>query len=230
MRANLRFLVPCVIFVYAGSAAAQGSGAGPIERLGNNLFRVGQIRVDTANHEIAVNGTVNPDVLTLEFIANSREGMKAYETAVSLDTDAVTFNTALVLIGLDKSHARGVPEAHFDRTVTEGDPVEIWVECPGGECQRMPAERLMFDQKAQKPLSGGTWVYTGSTFAPDGRYLAQLYGVLIGFVHDPASIIEYSQGAGLGAYGSIVRNPNLGLAGGTSIKVTVKALNQPTGR
>jgi len=230
MRANPQFLVPLVALVCVGSAAAQGGGSGPVERIGNNLFRVGQIRVDTANHELAVNGTVNPNVMTLEFIANTRNGMKAYETAVSLDTDAITFNTALVLIGLDKSHARGVPEAHFDPTVTEGDHVEIWIECPGGECQRMPAERLMLDLITKEPLAGGTWVYTGSSFMQDGHYLAELSGVLIGFVHDPASIIEYAQGAGLGHYGSIVMNPKVGLAPGTAIKVTVKALNQPAGR
>ena len=59
--------------------------------------------------ELTVAGTVNPDVRTLEFIANARDGIKAYETAVTLDTDAITFNAALLLIGLDKSRSKNVP-------------------------------------------------------------------------------------------------------------------------
>ncbi len=198
-----------------------------VERVGPNQLRVGSIRVDTAAREIAVAGTVNPDVRALEFIANAREGQRAYETAVTLDTDGITFNTALLLIGLDRSRSKNVPTAHFDRAVPAGDTVEISIECPGRECQRFPAERFMYDQDAKTALSNGSWVYTGSTFLPDGRYHAQIDGSLIGFVHDPASVIEYAAGAGLSRYGSIILNPNLGLPSGTAILLKVKAL-RPT--
>jgi hypothetical protein len=195
-----------------------------VERLGPNLFRVGSISVDVARREISIAGTVNPDVRTLEFIANARDGARAYETVVTLQTDAVTFNTALLLIGLDRTRSRNVPTSHFDPAIPEGDTVEIFIECPGKECQRMPAERLMYDQEAKRTPEGGSWVYTGSSFLPDGRYLAQLDGSLVGFVHDPASIIEYAAGAGLNRYGSIVFNPNVGLAPGTAVTMTVRAL------
>ena len=200
-----------------------------VERLGPNLLRMGSIRVDTAAKELTVSGTVNPDVRTLEFIANATDGVKAYETAVTLDTDAITFNAALLLIGLDRSRSKNVPTRHFDPAVPIGDTVEISLACPGRECQPFPAERLMYDQQAKSALSKGTWVYTGSTFLPDGRYLAQVDGALIGFVHDPASVIEYAAGAGLNRYGSIVLNPTLGLAAGTKITLTVKAVRTAPG-
>jgi hypothetical protein len=201
-----------------------------VERLGPTLYRVGPIQVDVARREIAVPGKVNPDVRTLEFIANARDGLRAYETALTVDTDAITFNTALLLIGLDRTRSRNVPTAHFDPAVPEGDLVEIFVECPGRECQRMPAERLMFDVGSKRSPEGGAWVYTGSSFLPDGRYLAQTDGSLVGFVHDPASIIEYSVGAGLNRYGSIVFNTNVGLAPGTVVTMTVRALSPPRAR
>jgi hypothetical protein len=81
----------------------------------------------------------------------------------------------------------------------------------------------MYDTETKNTPTNGSWVYTGSTFLPDGRYLAQVDGALIGFVHDPASIIEYAAGAGLNKYGTIVLNPTLGLAPGTSVTLTVKA-------
>ena len=170
-----------------------------------------------------MSGTVNPNVTTLEFVANTRDGWRAYESAVSLDTDAITFNAALILIGLDGAHATGVPKTHFDPALLAGDVVTISLECPKGECERMPAERIMFDRLKKETVAGGKWIYTGSGFLPDGHYLADIGAVLIGFVHDPATVIEYSTGAGLGNYGQIVLNPNLGLAPGTSITMTVKA-------
>jgi hypothetical protein len=232
-----RFRACALMVLIPVAAGAQGAGAGQkpadpaaalpqpkVERLGPNLVRMGSIRVNTATRELTVAGSVNPDVRTLEFIANARDGVKAYETAVSLDTDAITFNAALLLIGLDRSRSKNVPTIHFDKATPIGDAVEISIECPGKECQRMPAERFMYDMEAKKPLTGGSWVYTGSTFLPDGRYLAQVDGALVGFVHDPASIIEYAAGAGLNKYGSIVLNPTLGLNAGTAITLTVKAL------
>jgi hypothetical protein len=73
-------------------------------------------------------------------------------------------------------------------------------------------------------------VYTGSTFVPEGptqkstRYVADIDGVLIGFVHSPAPIIESVAGAGVRRYGLIVLNPNLGLEPDTPVVLTVKAL------
>jgi hypothetical protein len=201
-----------------------------IERIGPNLFRIGSVRVDVARREISVGGTVNPDVRTLEFIANGRGGLRAYETAVTLETDGITFNAALLLIGLNRSRSRNAPRAHFDPTPAEGDAVEIFLECPAHECERMPAERLMYDIDTKQTASAGKWVYTGSAFMPDGRYMAQVDGTLVSFVHDPASIIEYATGAGLNRYGKIIFNPNLGLAQGTGVTLTIRAARPTAGR
>jgi hypothetical protein len=192
-----------------------------VEKIGENLYRLDHVSVDTARRQVTVGGTINSGVTTLEYIANTREGLKAYESALTLDTNAITFNSALVLIGLDKSHAR-LPEGHFDPNVVTGDPVEMWIECPNGECQRMRVERLTFDQTTKASMPDGTWVYTGSMFLPGGVYRAELDGVLVGFAHDPSAIIESSAGAGLGRYGSIVMNPNLGVSPGTAITLTVR--------
>jgi hypothetical protein len=67
-------------------------------------------------------------------------------------------------------------------------------------------------------------VYTGSALLPDGRYLANVDGVLIGFVHSPAPIIEHQGGPGVNRYGEIVLNPNLGLAPDMPVTLTIKSL------
>jgi hypothetical protein len=195
-----------------------------VERLGEKLFRIGQIRVDVARRELTVTGMVNPDVRALEFIANPVEGGKAYESALTLDTTAVTFNAALLMIGLDPKHVRNAPTRHFDPATPEGDQVEISFECQNAACPRRPAEQLMYDQQKQEVLTGGAWVYTGSAFFPDGGYMAERQGVLIGFVHEPASIIEYTGKGALNRFGFIVPNPMLGLEPRTKVDVTIRAV------
>ncbi len=74
----------------------------PIEKLGDNLYRLGSVRGTTATRELTVSGKVNT-AAGLEFIANTKNGFKAYECAIELDTNGLTFNVAMILIGLDKT-------------------------------------------------------------------------------------------------------------------------------
>lgn len=259
-----------LVMAVALSAAPRSPQQGPskpapaVEKLADGTFRIGQIHVDTAKHEVLILGEAN-QVTFLEFVANTRGGMKAYESALTLDTDGVAFNTALLLIGLDPSHAR-VPKMHFDPTPPAGDPIEIWVEWggtlpnglpmpgprpgagraggpppPTGEQRlavgpttktRVRVEQLLFDKRTNQPLPEGPWVYTGSSFVAGmnagdpPRYLADLDGVLIGFVHSPAPIIENPRAGAVNGFGSVVMNTHIGLLPGTPVLVTVKALDR----
>ncbi len=64
-----------------------------VQKLGPNRLRIGEIQIDTARREVSVPGKVN-DVKMLEWIANTRGGMKAYESLVTVESDAITFNAA----------------------------------------------------------------------------------------------------------------------------------------
>lgn len=195
----------------------------PVQKLGDGLYRLGQLRIDTAKNQVTATGKVNP-VATLEFVANTRGGMKAYESAITLDTDGIDLNVALLLIGLDVTHSRA-PMRHFDPATPDGDRVTITVEwIRGADHVRVSAEQLLFDKIAGQPIPTAAWVYTGSALLPDGRYLANVDGVLIGFVHSPAPLIEHVSGAGVARYGEIVLNPNLGLEPDMPVSLTIKAL------
>jgi len=194
-----------------------------IEKIGDHLFRVGTLRVDTAKRQITIPGrTLN--AVVLEFVATVPRGVKAYESALELDTDALTFNAACILIGLDPSRSKR-PQRHFDPTPPEGDPLEILVSWEAlGETRQIPAEELLFDKKNNRPFSNSRWVYTGSMLLPNGRFLAELEGVLIGFVHTPAPLIENVAVDAVGRYGAVIFNPNLGLQPGTPVTMTLRAL------
>jgi hypothetical protein len=188
-----------------------------------STYAIGEMRVDTARKTLTVPGTVN-DVSILEFVANTTNGMKAYETAITLNTNAVSFNAAMLLLGVDP--ARGKPsKVQFDPTPPSGDPVEITVtySSPAGS-RTAPIEELLFDQRTKRTVPAGSWVYTGSSFLTDGRFLAELDGVLIGLMHGPQAIIDNASNVAVGGYNSIVLNPNLGLKPGSPVTITVRSL------
>jgi hypothetical protein len=197
---------------------------GPVRRIGESTYQIGQLRVDTAKRELTAPATVN-DVTILEFVANTIDGQKAYESALTVDTDAVRFNTALLLLGVDPRRSR-LPTRHFDPVPPAGDPLDIFVEWDAPTPRRVRVEELLFDNRTGRTLPAGPWVYTGSTFVGDpGRqgFLADLDGVLIGFVHSPAPVIENPRIGGTDGYGAVVFNKQLGLAPGAAVRLIVAA-------
>lgn len=248
-RGPFRLVGSALLVVLAAQVShAQGSGAAPqpdaagrpqrpraqgaeparpvLERLGKDRLRIGAIEIDTARKELTVPGVVNA-VSTLEFVASTRNGLKAYESALSLGTDAISFNTALLLIGMDPAHAR-LPTRHFDPVPPAGDALEMWLTWKAGdEVRRIAVEELLYDQESKKPVPPAPWVYTGSAFQANGAYLAELDGVLIGFVHSPSPVIENVGVAGVNRYGAIVLNPTLGLKPNTDVTLHLKAAAKP---
>jgi hypothetical protein len=195
----------------------------PVERLGPDRFRIGSINIDTAKKEVSVPGVVN-EVTTLEFLANTKGGFKAYESAIELDAHAINMNVALMLIGLDPTRSV-LSKSHLDPVPPKGDPVEVWVEWNDGKPHRIRGESIVYNEVTKQTLSEGPWVYTGSRFSKDrNAYLADLDGVMIGFVHSPSPLIESPRPLNPGEYGATRFNPNLGLKPGTAVTLIVKSL------
>jgi hypothetical protein len=221
-------LIAAALHMFGAMAAAQvrnppPKAASPIERLSPDTLRIGNVVVDTTKKQVTVKGVVN-EVTTLEFVANTKGGYKAYESALELDTNAINFNVAMILIGLDHTHAT-VPKMHLDPTPAGGDPVDIWVEWDeNGKPRRVRAEQLVYNLQTKQTLAEGPWVYTGSVFSNENNaYLADIDGTLIGFVHTPSPIIESPRPIGRNEYGNNVINPALNLKAGTMVTVIVRA-------
>ena len=203
---------------YAGPTPAPA----PVEKLGPDLLQIGTIRVDLAKRELTGPGLVN-DVQFLEFLANTKGGFKAYESALELDTNAVNFNVACLLLGLDDTRAVRATR-QFDPQPPQGDPVEIFVEWEAsGTRRRVRAEQLIYSKVSKTALTEGPWVYTGSSFVAQNRYLAEIEGTLVGFMHTPAPIIESPRPLN-GAWGDSIINPELELKAGTQVRMIVRAL------
>jgi len=189
--------------------------------LGGGRYRVGSIEVDKNARSFTVPGVLNLVEGPLEYIACVRKAMKAYETLVELDCNAYEFNVACLLIGLDPKKST-VPKRHFDPEPAKGDAVSVTIEWQdNGQAKRFAPEKLIKGGEAALPK--GDWVYTGSTILEDGRYLAELMGPVIGFVHDPAPIIEHSIGAHSTGYGVLVPDAEVLPAKGTPMRIQVTA-------
>ena len=194
----------------------------PVERLAPNQLRVGTIRVDLGRKELSVDGIVN-EVPLLEFLANTEGGWKAYESALELSTNAINFNVACLLIGLDNS-AAVVSRFQFDPQSPQGDPVELFVEWEdAGARRRVRAEQLIYNRITKQTLSEGPWVYTGSVFREGNFYVAETEGTLVGFMHTTAPIIESPRPIN-GRYGDSIINPELNLKPGMAVQLIVRAL------
>lgn len=194
-----------------------------VQDLGNQHYRIGAIELDKAQGSFTVPGVVirlNPP---LEFLAVAKGGMKNYESLLELDANAFEFNLACILIGLDSQKAK-LPRFHFDPEPTQGDRVEVRIGWQAeGKTVEVNAAELF--KEGDKPVTSQDWVYTGSGFLPDGRYLAALTGSLLSFVHDPESVIQHRQGIGLNHYGSVSVNSAVAPPVGTRISLTVRRLD-----
>lgn len=190
-----------------------------VEDLGHQRYRLGAIELDKRAGKFTVPATILRREPPLEFLAIMKGGYKAYESLISVDATAVEFNLACILIGLDASLAKP-SRYHFDPQPALGDPVEVRVALPvHGKTSWVDAARLI--KLGDQTLAEHGWRYTGSVVTPAGQYLAQNDGTLIGFVHDPATIIEHQTGI-LGKFGLVTANPDLVPAVGTRIMLSVE--------
>ena len=196
------------------------------EALGKGRFRIGKITVDSIKKEVLVPGRMNMREEVIEFIASIKGGFKLYESLLEMDANAYEFNLALILVGLDQKKGKA-SKYHFDPNPPEGDPVEIWLEwTEGGKKKMIRAEDMVFNKSRKTTMPHSPWVYTGSTIMEDGTFMAQMDGVLIGFVHDPAAIIDSTSNFGLTEYGMLVVNKDIVPPVGTSVQLRVKSLKE----
>jgi hypothetical protein len=191
-----------------------------VENLGNGKYRIGKIKIDKPNKSFIVPGKVIRLDPPLEFLAVTKNGYKAYESLLELDVNAYEFNLACILIGLDAKSAT-LPKQHFDEAEASGDGVDINVSWEAKHKKvTVRGEQLL--NVIKSPKTGTTWAYMGSRVLSNGTYLAQQDGTLIGFVHDPSSVIEHRLGLGLGNYGEVGANKAVVPPVGTRVELQIR--------
>lgn len=190
-----------------------------IVKQGDELYKIGNISVDKQARTFEVTGKFLRNEPPIEFLAVAKDGKRGYESLLEFDVNVYEFNLACILIGLD-THKGLPPMYHFDPKPVRGDAVEIslsWLS-NGKEEQVKASEFFSIDDQK---LPEADWVYTGSSFTANGKYRPeQGGGTLVGFVHDPDSIIENGQGFGAKAYRELKLNQHSLPAVGTPFKAS----------
>jgi len=181
----------------------------PIERIDQNNYKIGKILINKTARKFTVPAVFLRKSPPLEFLAVAKGGDRGYESLLEVDASVYEFNLACILVGLD-THKGAAPEYHFDPAPIKGDAVEIIVSWQDkGKTIRYDASELFSFNN--KKLSNDNWIYTGSSFLPNGGgYRAELDGgTLVGFIHDPASIIEHKTGFSGESYSLLMVNESL---------------------
>ena len=127
----LVFLVLAIFFPGAAIAqapekkATAGSESGPeIRDLGDERFQIGNIIVDKAAGKFTVPGKVLRLEPPLEYLAVKKGGAKGYESLLELESSAVEFNLACILIGMSNENITA-PQYQFDQAPVAGPNLHI---------------------------------------------------------------------------------------------------------
>lgn len=171
--------------------------------LGGERYQIGAIVVDRKARRFTLPARVHVLDKPLEYLLTTKGGMKEYETLLETDVTGTEFNLACILLGLERDPTLE-PYMQFSQKRVAGPRVEITITRKDGDrAATMNAGDVLFDTDA-KPGEPVEWVYVGSQkHWQDGRFAADVTGTLIGFVHDPNTIVESALGLGIGAYGSV---------------------------
>jgi hypothetical protein len=206
----------------APASSPAGVPAAPLMKpLGGERYQIGQIVVDRKARRMTLPARVHILDRPLEYLLTTTRGMKEYETLLEADVSGTEFNLACILLGLERDKSVE-PYQQFSQKRLTGPRVEISItRKDGGKAVTMSAADALFDagQKSPEPVE---WVYIGSQKNwQDDRYAADVTGTLIGFVHDPNTVIDSTMGLGIGAYGSVNGNADRLPAVGSEVELTV---------
>ena len=205
-----------------GRGQTSAPPVGELKPLGGDRFQIGRIVVDKRAGTFTVPGRVQVLGKPLEYLATSRGGMKGYESLLELDATGTEFNLACILVGLERPPNQEAFQ-RYSREPLAGQRVAIYVAWSEGTTRR----KLSAAEALLKPLAGAKtesidWVYVGSSVSKaGGPFAADVTGTLIGFVHDPTSVLESVGGVGIGAYGAVQGNAALPPVG-SAIELTVE--------
>ena len=202
-------------------ALATAAPAPAMKPLGDERYQIGSIIVDRKARRMTIPARVHVVDKPLEYLFTARGGMKEYESLLETDVSGTELNLACILLGLERDKTQE-PYLQFSQKRVSGPRVDIVVARKDGDRTiSVAAGDVLFDtgQKAPEPVE---WVYTGSQkHWQDERFAADVTGTLIGFVHDPNTIIESAVGLGIGAYGSVNGNTALLPPAGADVDLVI---------
>jgi hypothetical protein len=186
-RLNTLHLFVSAFVAFTAVSGAQESGSmdpGVIKEVSPGIYQLGQLRIDKEKNTISFPGKINMSNGVLEYLLVGPQG-STHESLLVTDVPVSDVHTAMLLIGAKGAglHAPS-PEQQPPGQITDeylktapelkGDRIFINVKWQGKEGEKeVPAEDLIVRSTTKKPAERGPWLYNGSMFGADGKFLAQ---------------------------------------------------------
>lgn len=197
--------------------------AGPmptLEKVGNGLYRLGDIVVDRNTRSITFPAQVNMDKGMLEYLIVHRKG-KTHESLLNTLVDPYNLQIAFLLLGFEGTDQRLAMQG--DRATPKGDAIGISISRKTGtNTEVIAAEQWLANKFGDeiKDVPAMSWVYTGS-FSYQGRFVAQDSGSIAAIWHDPVALIDNATPGGESNRIWFVKQGTVPPVG-TPVEVTIK--------
>ena len=171
-----------------------------IREISPGIFQVGGVKLEKAVRRVSFPAKLNMTDGPLEYLLVTTMG-KTHESVLKTDIEPHHLQVAMLLLGAKGSQAAPLTNAPAGGPVTQsqagernpplpGEPVLIEVSwTQDGKPQRRRIEELVFNKRAQEPMSKGPFTFTGSRVW-QGRFVAQTEGSVIALITDPDAVFN----------------------------------------
>lgn len=176
------------VTIYPKSTSATDAKLGKPKKIGENLYQLGTVVLNTNTKEITIPGEINisTDDTIIEFFACGTLG-KSHESILILDTEPIHLFIALGLLDLEPGRNLAV---QGDPHEPKGSQVQIWVEWNrGNDVSTHTARELVWNAITGQPMQKTHWIFTGGRLI-NNQLTSQLYHNLIAVYRDPDSLIN----------------------------------------
>jgi len=202
-----------------------------VQKVGETLYRIGEIEFDAKTREIRFPVTVNMNEGgPLEYVLVHERG-KVHESILTTSVSPLSLQVAMRLLRYKAGHgdifdrllAPEVLEKEGGTEADRGDSMIFAFQAEGAETA-IPVYEFVIDGERAEAMTPGGWIYTGSV-AEDGLFMAEVEGSIIAIYLDHLALFNMSrEGADIderwGARSSAI--PEIGTKGTLTIQAFVE--------
>lgn len=218
-----------------GNAAAEVKAPGvSVKKIGENLYRLGEIEFDAKSREIRFPVTVNQrEGGPIEYLL-VRETGKVHESILTTSVSPLHLQIVMKLLRYQGGNGDvfnrlltpEVLEKDGGKEADRGESVSFLFQPEGGKA--LPVHEMIIDGESAEAMAPGDWIYTGSA-VEDGAFMAEAEGSIIAIYLDHLAMFNMTrEGADLderwGARHTVI--PEIGTKGTLTIRAGEKPVTK----
>jgi hypothetical protein len=205
-----------------------------VKKIGENLYRLGEIEFDAKSREIRFPVTVNQrEGGPIEYLL-VRETGKVHESILTTSISPLHLQIVMKLLRYQGGNgdvfnrllAPEVLEKEGGKEADRGETVSFLFQPEGGKA--LPVYEMVIDGESAEAMAPGDWIYTGSA-VEEGAFMAEAEGSIIAIYLDHLAMFNMSrEGADLderwGARHTVI--PEIGTKGTLTIRAGEKPVTK----